>query len=62
VHHHSGLGFMVLRDIVSRRRGCTFKACGSMLFAPFKRPPEAEGFGSGFDDVGSIPDPVQHRL
>lgn len=33
-----------------------------MLFAPFKRAPEAEGFGSGFDDVGSIRDPVQHRF
>ena len=42
-----------------RPSGCGFKACRSMLFAPFKRAPEAEGFGSGFDDVGSIRDPVQ---
>ena len=34
-------------------RGC------STFFAPFQRPAEAEGFRSGFDDVGSIRDPVQ---
>ena len=38
------------------------KLAAQMLFAPFKRAPEAEGFGSGFDDVGSIRDPVQHRF
>jgi len=33
-----------------------------MLFAPSNVRPEAEGFGSGFDDVGSIRNPVQRRF
>ena len=38
----------------------TARAPGSLAFlAPFQRPPETEGFRSGFDDVRSIRDPVQ---
>ena len=59
-------GFIVFpcfpQPVISTAYGCAFKACRSMLFAPFKRAPEAEGFGSCFDDVCSIRDPVQHRF
>ena len=34
----------------------------SAFFAPFQRAPEAEGLGSGVDDVGSIRDPIQQRF
>ena len=50
------------QSVISTAAAYAFKAGRSRFLAPFKCAPEAEGFGSGFDDVGAIRDPVQHRF